>query len=300
MSPKLKFYMDGLLRIWNLGDILRQNVDGDMIEADDSLFVPKVPISPDIQTLPNRFWVHVEDTDRHAVYRGDDLMFRYDPIAGNLIFGFNDISILTPEKGGTGVESIEELIALFELGNAAFLNTGTGINNVLKFTTANQLPALDGSLLTGLSAIPTGSIFYFPVSAAPTGFLKVNGALISRTTYADLYAKIGTTFGVGDGSTTFQLPDVRGEFLRCWDDGRGIDNARALGSFQGDAMRNFTGYFGNDSTPDSGLFYASGAGGGQGGDYRTSTLINFDPSRVVPTAAENRPRNVAMLACIKY
>src|SRR6478736_3109040 len=84
-------------------------------------------------------------------------------------------------------------------------------------------------------AIDTNNIAevaYFASSTAPTGWLKANGAAISRTTYAKLFAAIGSTYGAGDGSTTFNLPDLRGEFLRALDDGRGVDTSRALGSAQ--------------------------------------------------------------------
>ena len=62
--------------------------------------------------------------------------------------------------------------------------------------------------------VPTGTVAYIAASSAPGGWLKCNGAAVSRTTYAALFAAIGTTFGAGDGSTTFKLPDLRGEFVR--------------------------------------------------------------------------------------
>lgn len=61
----------------------------------------------------------------------------------------------------------------------------------------------------GQDGAPTGSIFFFAGAAAPTGYLLCNGATVSRTTYAALFAIIGTAFGAGDGSTTFALPDLR-------------------------------------------------------------------------------------------
>lgn len=91
------------------------------------------------------------------------------------------------------------------------------------------------------SLIPSGAVMYFARSTAPNGWLKANGAAVSRTAYAALFAAIGTTYGAGDGRTTFNLPDLRGEFVRGWDDGRGIDSRRALGSAQSDAIRNITG-----------------------------------------------------------
>lgn len=77
-----------------------------------------------------------------------------------------------------------------------------------------------------------GMVATFARDTPPTGWLKANGAAVSRTTYAALFAAIGTTFGAGDGNTTFNLPDVRGYFLRIWDDGRGIDAGRAFGTIQ--------------------------------------------------------------------
>src|SRR6478752_3474538 len=80
----------------------------------------------------------------------------------------------------------------------------------------------------------TGALSYFAMAAPPNGWLKANGALLSRATYANLFAAIGTLYGVGDGTSTFALPDLRGYFLRAWDDGRGIDAARAIGTAQAD------------------------------------------------------------------
>lgn len=151
---------------------------------------------------------------------------------------------------------------------------------------------------------PAGQVAHFASNSAPTGWLKANGAAISRTAYADLFAAIGTTFGAGDGFNTFNLPDLRGEFVRGWDDGRGADYGRAFGGAQGDAIRNITGTFDanvNDGTwAKTGPFYtvsyqATGTDGQGGGG-----IVGFDASRVVPTANENRPRNVALLACIKF
>lgn len=78
----------------------------------------------------------------------------------------------------------------------------------------------------------TGLAGFFFMDTAPAGWLKANGALLSRTTYANLFGKIGTLYGVGDGATTFALPDIRGYFARAWDDGRGIDVGRVFGSSQ--------------------------------------------------------------------
>lgn len=84
---------------------------------------------------------------------------------------------------------------------------------------------------------PAGLVAHFARSTAPAGWLKANGAAVSRSAYAELFAAIGTTYGAGDGFTTFNLPDLRGEFVRGWDDGRGVDGGRELGSGQAGAQQ---------------------------------------------------------------
>lgn len=155
-----------------------------------------------------------------------------------------------------------------------------------------------------------GQVLYFATSAAPNGFLKANGSAISRADYDSLFSVIGTTFGAGDGSTTFNLPDLRGEFIRGWDDSRGIDSGRVFGSAQSDAIRNITGSTGAvyraGSTGSSGAISLSAygsspaSGGTAGADAGDNATISFDASLQVPTASENRSRNIALLACIKY
>jgi hypothetical protein len=176
--------------------------------------------------------------------------------------------------------------------------------------TTNQLlaaiNAIVGNMINsrGNDFCPSGMVMTFASDFAPAGWLKANGAAVSRTVYAKLFAAIGTRYGAGDGYSTFNLPDLRGEFARFWDDGRGVDAGRALGSFQGDAIRNITGF-----VSMAGGFFddAIGAFALNGNTASSSPTQNnghaddfsFDASRVVPTANENRPRNIALLACIK-
>ncbi len=146
---------------------------------------------------------------------------------------------------------------------------------------------------------PVGSVSFFARSAAPTGWLKANGATISRTVYASLFAAIGTTFGAGDGATTFKIPDLRGEFPRGWDDGRGIDVGRVFGSTQADALQSH-----EHLTPRT--IEAGGQMDGYPGASVTPppytgdgyTTMGFRTGARV--ALETRPRNIALLACIRY
>ena len=193
------------------------------------------------------------------------------------------------------------------------------------------LPATDGSsgqaLTTNgsgalafatIGGVPTGAVFYFAASTAPTGFLKANGAAVSRTTYAALFAVTGTTYGVGDGSTTFNLPDLRGEFIRGWDDGRGVDASRVFGfPPQGYATAKpqtttATRLLGDGTTTtiDASTTNPSAIGftrvsktteGVTAGTIdSTGSGQEIDVLQGVTGDAETRPRNVALLACIKY
>lgn len=125
----------------------------------------------------------------------------------------------------------------------------------------------NGLQIAGVSTtgVPSGAVMTFAMNTAPTGWLKANGAAVSRTTYAALFSAIGTTFGVGNGSTTFNLPDLRGEFMRGWDDGRGVDSGRAFGSAQLDQMQKITGVLETNVNAYGGSAAASGMIQGNGG-----------------------------------
>ncbi len=157
------------------------------------------------------------------------------------------------------------------------------------------------------ASIPAGFVLSFAANTAPDGWLECNGAELGRAAYPDLFTVIGTIFGEGDGNSTFNLPDLRGEFIRGWDNGRGLDNDRNFGSTQTDAIRNITGTtstnYGCYAYGQTGAIYgigyqASRSSPNTGGNYYTQ--LGLDVSRVVPTADENRPRNVALLTCVKY
>jgi microcystin-dependent protein len=88
--------------------------------------------------------------------------------------------------------------------------------------------------------LPPGMVMHRAAVTAPSGWLVCDGSAVSRATYGDLFTAIGTTFGVGDGVTTFNLPDGRGQFIRGFADGVGIDAARTFGTTQADETRSHT------------------------------------------------------------
>lgn len=159
----------------------------------------------------------------------------------------------------------------------------------------NNGPTTDNSLATKLyvdgRTIPAGAVQYFAGQTAPSGWLAANGAAVSRTTYASLFAAIGTTFGAGDGATTFNLPDLRGEFLRGFDAARGVDSGRVLGSAQTDELKSHThAVQRGESVSNNNQYMVTGA---NNPGYGTTTTT-------ATGGTETRPRNIALLACIKY
>jgi len=157
----------------------------------------------------------------------------------------------------------------------------------------------DGSGLTGIAAVPTGAVFHFAAITAPSGYLEADGAAVSRSTYSALFSITGTAFGVGDGSSTFNLPDLRGEFIRGWDNGRGIDASRAFGSFQDQQTRWYKARA-NGSNADN--FYNGGpyTGDFAGKDVDTATTARDRTIYDWDTSYDTLPRNVAMMYCIKF
>lgn len=103
--------------------------------------------------------------------------------------------------------------------------------------------------------IPVGSIEYFAMAIPPAGYLKADGAAVGRETYPDLFAVIGTTFGSGDGSTTFNLPDLMGRFAQ---------GSHAPGQKIGAGLPNITAFLPNTTSGDSSKF--------TGAAYRTGTV----------------------------
>ncbi|HAO3472978.1 TPA: tail fiber protein [Escherichia coli] len=156
------------------------------------------------------------------------------------------------------------------------------------------------------SALPVGVPVPWPSATPPTGWLKCNGAAFSAEEYPELAKAYPTN----------KLPDLRGEFIRGWDDGRGIDTGRAILSDQGDAIRNITGEFMAVNAENYSIWereetfkgavvplYPSTNNGYFSILKSMETLttpgivypraVGLDASKIVPTANENRPRNIA-------
>lgn len=259
---------------------------------------------------------HIAATDPHTQYAPKaSPAFTGTPTAPTPAANDNSKKLVTTEfvaraiaaLAGTAPETLDTLKELADaLGNDP--NFATTVLNKLAEKLAKDQNGADipdpalfvKNLGLGAGAPAIGIPFFWPSSAMPNTvmaewagmvFLKFNGATFS----ASAYPKLALVF---PGLT---LPEARGEFLRIWDDGRGADSGRALLSAQGDAIRNITGTipsaapygFEQDA---KGVLYAT-----QGFSHGGCSLpqesagfgIGFDASIVVPTASENRPRNIA-------
>lgn len=191
----------------------------------------------------------------------------------------------------TGALTLTHNATALNLPGAANITTAAGDTAIaIPNQALNGWNVVNYQLATPILAVPAGTVVHVAMSSAPAGYLKCNGAAVSRTTYAALFTAIGTTFGAGDGSTTFNVPELRGEFIRSLDDSRDIDAARALGSAQADAIASHThpiaGTFGAAAGADGTVLNAIGSGAGTGENTGAGT--------------ETRPRNVALLAVIKF
>jgi microcystin-dependent protein len=145
-----------------------------------------------------------------------------------------------------------------------------------------------------LTYLPSGVVVPFAGTSIPTGWLECNGAAVSRTTYSLLFAAIGTLYGIGDGSTTFNLPDLRGEFVRGYDNGRNVDTGRVLGSAQADEYKAHTHTVGyEDSIENTGADNVGGTGN------TVVTPSTYTKITSLEGGTETRPRNIAMYHIIR-
>ena len=187
--------------------------------------------------------------------------------------------------------------------------------------TSGQVLKTDGSGVLSFSTVqgvPSGAVFCIAVATVPSDYLECNGAAVSRTTYAALFAVVGTAYGAGNGSSTFNLPDLRGEFIRGFDNGKGTDSGRSIASSQTSQMMQHThAVSASSSVSDPGHAHTFSSNNSDSGDGNTlndrtdnsntrtmtssSSATNISVSTTIANdgGTENRPRNIAMMYVIK-
>lgn len=158
-----------------------------------------------------------------------------------------------------------------------------------------------------VARLPAGFVAAWPGNTPPDGWLVCNGSAVSRTTYADLFAAIGTTFGAGDGSTTFKLPDYQGDFLRGYLSG----TSSAIGTRQAEGLPNISGYIsyllmGEDDQKSDGALSATLQVGnrltnaGTGSAWKQLNFSAKNSNAIYGANSHVTPRNNAVKWCIKY
>ena len=275
------------------------------------------------------------------------ISFNGDTNTGIFRVGANTIGFAT-----AGVERVEISDAGLDMSNglpirfqdssgAPFvaLKSPASVSSNVTFT----LPPADGSngqmlqtngsgalSFTTVQGVPTGCVFCIAVISVPSGYLECNGAAVSRSTYSALFAVIGVQYGSGDGSSTFNLPDLRGEFIRGVDRGRGVDSGRDIATSQGsqNAQHNHSASatstagahshslnYQRKQVEDTGTAFVTDirrqGGDGDGGSttFTNNTDSGFMNNATVSVSTsvsignqggnESRPRNIAMMYIIK-
>ena len=174
-----------------------------------------------------------------------------------------------------------------------------------------------------VQGVPSGSVFTHASTTLPSGYLECNGASVSRSTYADLFAAIGTTWG-STGGSVFNVPDLRGEFIRGFDNSRGVDSGRSFGSSQGsqyqqhnhsasatssvsdpghthtyiDQYAGYTNYRPWPASNNDAAARNADTGSSTTG-ISVSTSVTVNNSGGTGNSSETRPRNISMIYIIK-
>lgn len=200
------------------------------------------------------------------------------------VLGFN---LSTVNIGSTVV--IRDGSGNFSAGTVTANLTGNVTGNVTGTASlATNADTVDSQHAAMLA--PPGAVMAFAMSTVPTGWLECNGAAVSRSTYAALFGNIGTTWGSGNGSTTFNVPDLRGEFIRGWDHSKGTDIGRELGSYQSGQNEAHTHTVAHSKL--SGVSAGVNICGGSSPTTDTTTTSSSGET-------EARPRNWSLMYCIK-
>lgn len=295
--------------------------------------VIEIATSPEVQDGVRDDVAVVPSTLKDNYYNKSITDGRYLQRANNL----TDVNNLNAARANLDVFSRTE-------SDSRYLQKGLNLSELTsKEVSRNNLEVyskayIDG-VLANINSVPTGTVIAFPTSSVPDGYIKCNGATLSEAAYPELFTIIGRTYGGSAASSTFRVPDLRGEFIRGWDDGRGVDSGRAIGSSQsheiqshghtgstsnagthshsgstdttgahthelelnrwGDPRNNHA--YAGSSVSSSSTHFTKSAGShshslsiDSGGSHTHSVTVDSSGGN------ETRPRNVAMMYCIKY
>lgn len=214
----------------------------------------------------------------------------------------DDLNTGNPAAGDNVSQGDDHLRLIKQVLQNTFPNIDGAVNPTP--TELNYSVGLTELLTTSLEkAAPAGSIVMWPTGTAPTQWLLCDGSAVSRATYSALFAVIGVIYGNGDGSTTFNLPDFRGEFVRGTDNGAGNDPDAASRTDRGDTTTgDNVGTKQGDQLDAHTHSETSVSGTAQAGPGSSNTFYNTEVSQNTGSTGgnETRPRNIGMNFIIKY
>ncbi|WJK11104.1 phage tail-collar fiber domain-containing protein [Pseudomonas fluorescens] len=294
-----------------------QQIDGVAVIAGDRVLLPNQTLAKDngLWIVANGDWIRANDANVSAkVTPGLTVMVEEGTLNGDSLW---HLTTNAPITLGTTALTFKMLAG--RTGIAAGTYKSLSVDEYGRATAGSNPDTLAGfgikdsytkaeveALIAKASALPVGSIVAFPVDTPPPGFLELDNSVKSSATYPDLSAYLGGKFNKGDeGVGNFRLPEARGEFLRGWDHGRGVDAGRAIGSSQKGTVTTF------DSNPNPNLTVevvqatvaAAQADVFLPADYpgvaRSYTTAGAVSSPVLVDGGVVRPRNLAVMWCIK-
>ncbi|MCF5700571.1 phage tail protein [Pseudomonas syringae] len=299
-----------------------QQIDGVAVIAGDRVLVANQTLAKDngLWIVANGDWVRATDANSSAkVTPGLTVMVEEGTANGDSLWHLTTNAPITLGTtaltfkmlaGRTGIAAgTYKSLTVDEYGRAT---AGANPETLAGFGIKDSYTKAEvEALIAKASALPVGSIVAFPVDAPPPGFLELDNSVKSSATYPDLSAYLGGKFNKGDeGVGNFRLPEARGEFLRGWDHGRGVDVERTIGSQQaatavcaGDATKTsqVVGSFYNTQDDNAAAFKTRLNSDGDASltgislSYAAATGSND----IANTAITVRPRNIAVMWCIK-
>lgn len=304
-------------------DMLQAQIDNlpQVVDEGGNLLTGLINTSNLDLNLAGRLWRKTIDANEAQIFYGSVRILSYHPTTGGIILPEDTDYIAADAVVTAAFQAADDAletayVAADAVVTAAFEAADSDLQDQIDDAVAD-IAAIGGG-------VPIGTIIQVAYTTVDTGYLKCNGQAVSRTTYADLFAKISTTYGVGDGSTTFNVPDLRGEFIRGWDDGREVDSARGIGTFQADSTKAHTHGAGTLATDTAGNHTHQLRDWSGGGGVVSHMLLDLNPnaqennwdlidvtqpagahshtitgSTASSGSAETRPRNVALMYLIK-
>ncbi|WP_222833557.1 phage tail protein [Pseudomonas sp. SC3(2021)] len=290
-----------------------QQIDGVAVIAGDRVLVANQTLAKDngLWIVANGDWVRATDANSSAkVTPGLTVMVEEGTANGDSLWHLTTNAPITLGTtaltfkmlaGRTGIAAgTYKSLTVDEYGRAT---AGANPETLAGFGIKDSYTKAEvEALIAKASALPVGSIVAFPVDSPPPGFLELDNSVKSSATYPDLSAYLGGKFNKGDeGVGNFRLPEARGEFLRGWDHGRGVDLSRGIGDWQPDEVKEHMHYlmakYGGGTGTSIAATVQLGLSGQPETHSKTQGVEALDGSAM--GGGETRPRNIAVMWCIK-